>query len=247
MSDDSSSKPLMQAVWSEIVAINFQIDPAILEPRVPKGLELDFYKDETYVSLVAMNLKNVKMMGFPIPISRGFEELNLRFYVKRKVGPRYISGACFIKDYVPNAVGSWVLGTLFKSTFARLKMKRESSGFGSRDESVVPSIHYQWKVGDSENRIKIRARSRMKKTGSDTKVGFILNHNHEYSVRDSKIYEYRMQRPAWTVWDAAHANFECNTKRLFGEEFVKPLSKRPSSVFVAEGSPVTIFRPTLIS
>lgn len=244
---NDNQKPLMQADWSEIVALNFQVDPSILEPRVPKGLELDFHNGETYVSLVAMHLRNVKMMGFPIPISRGFDELNLRFYVKRKVGPRYVTGACFIKDFVPNAAASWILTTLFKSTFARMKMKRESSGFGSRDEDVVPKICYQWKVGDAENVIKIKGRARMKKTGPDTKVGFILDHNNEYSVRDSTIYEYRVQRPPWTVWDAAQASFECNTKLLFGDEFVKTLSRRPSSVFVAEGSPVTIFRPTVIN
>lgn len=247
MPKDNSQKPLMQADWSEIVALNFQIDPAILEPRVPRGLELDFHNDETYVSLVAMYLRNVKMMGFPIPISRGFEELNLRFYVKRKVGPRFVTGACFIKDFVPNAVGSWILSTLFKTTFARMKMKRECSGFGSRDEEVVPKVSYEWKVGDTENKIKIKARARMKKTGPDTKVGFILGHNNEYSVRKSRIYEYRVQRPPWVVWDAAQASFECNTKQLFGQEFVKTLSRRPSSVFVSEGSPVTIFRPTVIS
>ena len=237
----------MQAEWSEIVAINFQIDPAILEPRVPKGLELDFYKDETYVSLVAMFLKNVKMRGFPMPISRGFEELNLRFYVKRKHGPRYVRGSCFIKDYVPNAFGSWILTNLFKTSFARLKIKRSCSGFDNNlDETVVPQAHYMWKVGEAENKIKIKARARMKKSGPDTKVGFILDHNHLFSVRQSKIYEYRVQRSPWSVWDAAQASFECDTARLFGEEFVKTLSRRPSSVFIADGSPVTIFRPEVI-
>lgn len=247
MPKESSNKLLMQAEWSEIVSLNFQIDPAILEPRVPKGLELDFHNNETYLSLVAMRLNNVRMMGFPMPISRGFEELKLRFYVRRKVGPRYINGTCRIKDYVPNAMGAWVLSTLFKTEFARAKMRRESSGFNNPDETVVPQVQYHWKIGDSENKIKIRARARMKKTGKDTKVGFILDHNYEYAVRNSRIYEYRVQRPPWTVWDAAQASFDCNARQLFGEEFVKPLSKRPSSVFLAEGSPVTVFRPTVLS
>ena len=74
-------KPLMKAKFSEVVALNLQIDPEILKPLVPKGLELNFFKDETYVSLVAMMLRDVRVWGIPIHIASGFEEVNLRFYV----------------------------------------------------------------------------------------------------------------------------------------------------------------------
>ena len=90
-------KPLLKARFSELVALNFSIDPSILEPLVPKGLELDFFKDETYVSLVAMMLRDVRVFGFPIHIASGFEEFNLRFYVRRKVGDTYRKGDLFFK------------------------------------------------------------------------------------------------------------------------------------------------------
>ncbi|MDB4777923.1 DUF2071 domain-containing protein [bacterium] len=247
MPKETTKKLLMQANWSEIVSVNFQIDPAILEPRVPQGLELDFHNNETYISLIALRLNYVKMRGFPLPICRGFEGIGLRFYVKRKVGPRYVTGTCLIKDYVSSAIGAWVLSSLFKIKSSKVKLKRESSGFNSPDESVVPQVQYQWSIGDSQNKLKVKGRARMKKTGSDTKVGFILGHNNTYTERDSQAFEHRVERPPWTVWDAAQASFECNTKQMFGQEFVKTLARRPSSVFVSEGSPVTVFRPAVIS
>ena len=197
----------MQANWSEIVSVNFQIDPAILESRVPKGLELNFHNKETYISLLARRLNNVKMMGFPLPICRGFEELSLRFYVKRKIGPRYVNGVCLIKGYVSNGMGAWILSTLYKSKSTKVKMKLESSGFASHDDSIVPQVQYHWNVGDSENKIKVKARARMKKTGPDTKVGFILGHNNEYADRNSRVFEHRVERPPWTVWDASASKF----------------------------------------
>ena len=47
-------KPLLKAAFTELVAINFEVSPSILKDKVPKGLELDFYNKETYVSLVCM-------------------------------------------------------------------------------------------------------------------------------------------------------------------------------------------------
>ena len=43
----AKTKPLMKAVYSDLVAVNFQIDEKILRPLVPRGLELDFYHGET--------------------------------------------------------------------------------------------------------------------------------------------------------------------------------------------------------
>jgi len=247
MEKTTSEKPLMQANCSEIVVLNFRIDPKILLPRVPRGLELDYHDDQTFVSLVVRSLKKVKMARFPIPVSQGFEELNLRFYVKRQDGPREVKGTCIIKEYVPSAISSWILSTLFKTTVGRMEMSGQASGFGSKKRGVVPKIHYKWKVGEFENKIKIKGRALMSKTGPETQVGFILNHKHEFGVRDSKTVQYRIQSPPWTVWDAAHANFECDTRNLFGQEFAKPLSRRPSSVFLAEGNPMTVFQPTPVS
>lgn len=240
-------KALMKARFSELVALNFSIAPSILEPFVPKGLELDFFNDETYVSLVAMMLRDVRVFGLPIHIASGFEELNLRFYVRRKVGDSYRKGACFLKDYVNGAAAAWILGKIFKAEFGRLKLKHKNSGFDPKDENAIPEVDYQWKVDDHGNRIRVKARERIQRTGPDTKVGFILNHNNEYSSRDGQTLEYAVARPQWVVWNAAQANFTCDVRKLFGKEFEKPLSRRPASVFVTAGSEVVIYRPEQVT
>ena len=232
----------MRANCSEIVVLDIRIDPKILLPRVPKGLELNYHDDKAYVSLVGRFLNDVKMARFPFLASRGFAELDLRFYVKRQSGPREIKGTCVIKDYVPNAYGSWMLSTLFKTSLGRMEMSRQASGFGKR--GLAPKIDYKWKVGEFQNRIMIKGRSLMRKTGPETQIGFILNHKHEFATRNSKTVQYRVQRPPWIVWDAAQACFQCDARNLFGQEFAKTLAGRPSSVFIAEGSPMTIFEPT---
>jgi hypothetical protein len=194
-----------------------------------------------------MVLRMVRVWGIPIHVAGGFGEFNLRYYVRRRDGDQVQRGACFLKDYVSSNLAAWILGALFRADFRPVRMKFDNSGFSTRDPHAVPKVEYRWKVDDHWNLIRVRARHCMNNTGHGTKVGFVLEHSNEYSSRNGKTYEYRANRPSWTIWDAAQANFDCDVKKLFGPEFVKPLSKRPASVFLAAGSDVTICRPTILN
>lgn len=233
-------KPLAKAAFTELVAVNFQVAPALLSKQVPKGLELDYYNNETYVSLVCMVMRKIGVMG--IPLTRGFVELSLRFYVRHPNDPVNRKGTCFIKNYVSSATAALILSSRFDHQYHKMKMKYKNKGF--KGDATVPEVEYQWKVDDHWNKLRIRARSRIKNTGSDTKVGFILDHSTHYQSKANKTLEYKVDRPKWTVWDAAQANFTCDVERLFGKSFVKTLARRPASVFVTRGSDVTIYRPT---
>lgn len=236
-------KLLFRAAFTELVAVNFQITPKILADKVPKGLELDMFNDETYVSLVCMVMRKVGFLGIPLP--GGFIELSLRFYVRRANDPTHQTGTCTLKNYVSSSTGSYILGSKFDKPFPKLKMRSKNKGF-QRAEGAIPEVDYQWKVDDHWNQLRIRARSRIKNTGPDTKVGFILDHDNHYQSHNGKTLEYQIEHPKWSIWDAAHANFSCDVKRLFGKEFVKPLAKRPASVFVSRGGDVNVYRPATL-
>ncbi len=235
-------KLLSTAAYTELVAVNFQISRRVLAGYVPRGLELDSFNDEYYVSLVCMVMRKIGVMG--IPLTRGFVELSLRFYVRHPADPENRKGTCFIKNYVSSPTAAWILSSRFDTEYHKLKMKSKNSGFGS---GKIPEVEYQWKVDDHWNKLRIKARSVIQNTGPDTKVGFILDHRTHYQSNHSgKTLEYKVKRPKWTVWNAAQANFTCDVQRLFGKEFVQPLGKRPASVFVTQGSNISIFRPTEI-
>jgi uncharacterized protein YqjF (DUF2071 family) len=236
-------KPFMKAQFADLVAVNFHVDEKILQPLVPPGLELDNFNGEAYVSLVAMMLKGAKVWGLPFSIVPSSAELSLRFYVKHTHADGVEKGTCLIKDYVAGSTAAWFLESQFQSTFSKLKMKQTASGFAKGE---TPEVEYQWKVDERWNKLRVRARSRIKKTSEGTKVGFILDHFNYYGRHNGRTLAYRVERPRWDVWDAAQANFTCDVQRLFGKSFVRPLAKRPASVFVTSGSPVTIFKPVVI-
>ena len=50
---------------------------------VPAGTELDLFQGRALVSLVAFHFGDNRALGVPIPFARDYDQVNLRFYVRR--------------------------------------------------------------------------------------------------------------------------------------------------------------------
>ena len=64
---------------------------------MPSGTELDCFQGQTYASLIGFEFNRTGLAGTPIPFHQSFEEVNLRFYVKRADR----RGVVFIRELVP--------------------------------------------------------------------------------------------------------------------------------------------------
>ena len=80
------NRAFLTAQWRFLAMLNYAVDRAAVEPLLPPGTELDFFNGETYVSVVGFRFLGTKILGVGIPLHRNFEEVNLRFYVRRR-GP----------------------------------------------------------------------------------------------------------------------------------------------------------------
>jgi uncharacterized protein YqjF (DUF2071 family) len=58
----------LKAEWRNLIMANYEIDPELLKPFLPKGVELDYYYGKCYVSLVGFLFKNTRIFNLPIPI-----------------------------------------------------------------------------------------------------------------------------------------------------------------------------------
>src|SRR5687767_11760578 len=76
----------LTAEWRWLVMLNYAVNPSVLLPLVPRGTELDAWEGRTYASVVGFMFLDTRVLGVPIPFHRDFEEVNLRFYVRRR-GP----------------------------------------------------------------------------------------------------------------------------------------------------------------
>ncbi len=91
----------LTADWQNLAMLNYEVDPGLLSKFRPAGTELDHWNGKTFVSLVGFRFLKTKVRGIPIPFHRNFDEVNLRFYVRRSAGSEIRRGVVFIKEIVP--------------------------------------------------------------------------------------------------------------------------------------------------
>jgi len=83
--------------------LSFEVDPKVLRPFVPEGTELDAWQGRTFVSVVGFLFLDTRVLGVAIPYHRDFEEVNLRFYVRRQASDGWRRAVVFVKEIVPRA------------------------------------------------------------------------------------------------------------------------------------------------
>jgi len=52
--------------------------------------------------------------------------------------------------------------------------------------------------------------------------------------------EYEVEHPSWNTWNGIDTKVSIDVAGLYGAEFADALSQEPTSVFIADGSAVTV-------
>jgi len=235
-----TASTFLTARWRWLAMLNYAVDPAILAPWVPEGTTLDGFNGKTFVSLVGFRFLDTRVLGIPIPFHRHFDEVNLRFYVRREHvdGPR--RGVVFIKEIVPRAAIAWVARTVYNENYVALPMSHENE-IGLAPE---PWIAYRWRTRDRWNRLAVRIQGDPRQPAPESEESFITEHYWGYArQRKGATVEYQVEHPPWRVWTATAAELDCDIVGLYGSQYSPFLQgKQPCSAFLAEGSAVTVRR-----
>ena len=91
----------LTAEWRHLIMLNWAIDPALLLPLTPRGVELDEHEGVCYASVVGFLFLNTRVVGVSVPWHVNFEEINLRFYVRRRHPEGDRRGVVFVREIVP--------------------------------------------------------------------------------------------------------------------------------------------------
>jgi uncharacterized protein YqjF (DUF2071 family) len=132
----------LRAEWRDLLMVNYEVDPAILAPHIPRGTELDTFAGRTFVSMVGFRFLRTRVLGVPVPGHRDFDEVNLRFYVIRKAGRRCLKGVVFVKEIVPRPAIAWLARRL-SGTVAR-SSTRWSTRPGACSAATTPPSSAAW-------------------------------------------------------------------------------------------------------
>src|SRR4030095_3158896 len=120
--------------------LNYVVDPRLITPLVPAETEIDFENGETFLSVVGFLFLDTRLLGLPIPLHRDFEEVNLRFYVRKKSADTWRRGVVFMRELVPKRAIATIARTFYGAPYLAVPMKHEIEHV---DLSV--RVKYSWR------------------------------------------------------------------------------------------------------
>ncbi len=226
----------LSARWENLIMANYSVNPEVLLPFLPNGVELDTYNNKTYVSLVGFMFKKTSLFHIPIPFLGTFEEINLRFYVKRIEGDTIKRGVVFINETVPYQIVAWLANKLYKEHYTAIPTKNVIDNSGK-----TKNIQYSWKSNKQWSRLTVSAAKESEQMLTGSLEEFIFEHYYGYTkINSTTTEEYKVNHPRWRINKIIDYSIICDFKSMYGEGFSFLNHQSPDSVIVAEGSPVTV-------
>lgn len=226
----------LTADWRKLVMANYAIDQQALAPWLPAGTEPDLYEGRCYVSLVGFMFLHTRLGGaVRVPMHSNFEEVNLRFYVKRKNGDgTYRRSVVFISEIVPRFAVASIARTFYGEPYRAMQM---SHRWEERETDRL--VAYRWKHR-RWNTLQVVAGLHSQPAAEGSEEEFIVEHYWGYTARGTGTAEYEVVHPRWEVYPVHNYTVDVAFGLLYGATF-EPLERRePDSVFLAEGSPVAV-------
>ncbi|HMQ04979.1 MAG TPA: DUF2071 domain-containing protein [Pyrinomonadaceae bacterium] len=227
-------KKFLTAKWHDLIMANYEVDPGLLEPRVPMGTELDLHEGKCFVSLVGFMFLDTRVLDFLVPFHVNFEEVNLRFYVKRATGDELRRGVVFVKEIVPKAAIAAVARTLYGEPYEKWKM----SNF--RDDEHV---RYSWSRGNCTNNLSLTRGKNLGVPAENSHGEFIIEHYWGYTTRGpNRTDEYKVEHPKWELFEPDDPKIDVDFRATYGDEFAFLSDTQPYSVVLAKGSEIAVYK-----
>jgi uncharacterized protein YqjF (DUF2071 family) len=227
-------RKFLTAKWKDLVMANYEVAPEVLADRVPNGTSLDFQDGKLFVSLVGFMFLDTRVLGIPVPFHINFEEVNLRFYVKRETLTEIRRGVCFVKEIVPRYAIATVARVLYGEPYECWKMNSTRRG---------KQVGYSWQKGDFVNSIKVEIDEDLGVPGENSHGEFIIEHYWGYTKRGAnRTDEYKVEHPKWELFSVKNEEINVDFGAIYGEKFAFLSSEKPHSILLAKGSEIAVYK-----
>jgi len=236
---DMSRNIFLTAEWLDLAMLNYSVDPQLLFNHVPPGTSLDSFEGKTYVSLVGFRFCRTKLFDLvPVPFHTNFEEVNLRFYVRRREAAEERRGVVFIAEIVPKRAVAQLARLAYAENYVRFPM-----GHTNIENGATKAVEYRWRLKSGWCKLRAQSSSAPAYAQEGSLEQFITEHYWGYTKqRNGSTVEYRVAHVPWKVWASSSAGFDGDARSLYGPELGEIIQRRPDSAFIADGLPIAVFR-----
>lgn len=224
--------------------LHYEVDPAILTPLLPKGTELDDRAGRHYISLVGFLFLDTHVLSLPAFFHQNFEEVNLRFYVRRRLGTEVRSGVVFIREMVARPLVAEMAKLTYNEPYRTVPLQHTI--LQTFDE--LQSVEYIVGGPAEQCRMTLHVESPLESIEPGSLEDFLAHRGWGYTrQRDGGTIEYRVAHPRWNVWPNARWELAGPLREFYDEPFADILSQGPSTAFIADGSNVAVHLPERIA
>jgi uncharacterized protein YqjF (DUF2071 family) len=236
--------PFLTATWRHLAFLNYEVDPALLTARLPLGTELDTWHGRALVSLIGLRFLDLRVLGRAIPGHQAFDQVNLRFYVRRPVGDGdWRRGVVFVKEIVPKRLIAGIARLWYREPYARLPTRHTMSG--GAPPGLGPFIaRYEWRHRGRWQAISGHGAGQPAVFAPGSVEEFITERYWGYRARPAgPTTEFGTRHPPWRVWALRDPCLEGDVAPLLGGALSRHLAGAPHSAFLADGSAVAVYPP----
>ncbi len=226
-------RKFLSARWKDLIMANYEVEPSLFTSRLPKGTEIDLQDGRCFVSLVGFMFLETRVLGVPIPFHVNFEEVNLRYYVKREIKGETRRAVCFVKEIVPRFAIATVARVVYGEPYECWTMSHERSD---------SAIAYEWSNDGRRNRLGVMIDASVGVPESGSHGEFIIEHYWGYTKRSgSRVDEYKVEHPKWELFSVKDEVIDVDFGATYGKEFAFLSQSKPFSILLAKGSEVSVY------
>lgn len=248
-------RTFLSARWVHLAMLNWAVDPALLRPHVPAGTVLDTFEGQTYVSLVGFLFLDTRILGLAIPGHRHFEEVNLRFYVRREAAGEVRRGVVFLREVAPLWAVCTVANWLYGENYATYPMRHRIEHPGGVLDDLAASslalaqpaaVTYEWQSPSGWNRVSAEGRGDWAPSAPGSLEEYISEHYWGYACAGAEACnEYAVEHPRWNL-RPAEGRYEGHPEEVYGRDWARVLNDPPASAFLCDGSAVEVLHGTRV-
>lgn len=227
-------RKFLTAKWQNLIMANYEVAPELLADYLPRETTLDFHEGKCFVSLVAFMFLDTRVLGVPVPFHINFEEVNLRFYVKRETENEVRRGVVFVKEIVPRYAIATVANVLYGEPYEAWRMSNSKDG---------KDLSYTWWKNDSVNIVKAEIGGNTGVPAENSHGEFIIEHYWGYTKRGAlRTDEYKVEHPKWELFNVHNSEIKVDFGRVYGERFAFLSEQKPYSILLAKGSEISVYK-----
>jgi uncharacterized protein len=227
------SRPFLTAEWRNLFLATYAVPPSVLRPFLPPGLEVDTRNGDAFVSLVAFQFVNTRVLGVPWPRYRHFPELNLRFYVRH--GSE--RGVVFVREIVTPWLVAWLARAIYNEPYAVAPL---TSHCQDNDDSRTMEYRLSWAGRKQVLRVTGRKPAVLPDTASDEH--FFKEQRWGFGrTRRGQALRYEVTHPAWEVFVVQAYHIDVDWASVYGPQWEFLSKAEPMSTIFALGSAVAVY------